>query len=328
MKKKIYLICTTIIILLFQVLNTVTSKDTFVYERVNYLSAAGNKISSVAEKFSSWRQIYGSSYEDDENTGGAGHGSIEDLENRIDHHFTSGYGVNCSGFVRAVIYSATGLDVMHSGIYINDVISSGYFSEVSESEIQPGDIFWTTDGPSGHHIGIITEVIGYDGNGTATFHTAESDSSNWGRTITKYDYYSGAGPYKFIRFNREIGPVPDDKVINREGGLEQKDFTCDTLCDPNREEGEKCILDYISEAYIIIEIIAVALYIFMNIWMFTQAVASSEQDKFKKLGKKMVFRTVALVIVLLLPILIKAILSLLQLSGVEQVIGFCIEQFL
>ena len=138
---------------------------------------------------------------------------------------------------------------------------------------------------------------------------------------------SDSRPYAIFRYS---GPdtLPGEKEIDRSGGVEQKEFTCEMLCDPEREEDEKCILDYISQTYIVIEIVAIAIYLFMNIWTFTQAVSSTAQDKFKKLGKKMVFRTIALVVVLLLPIFIKAILSLLKTAGVNQIIDFCIDQFL
>ena len=125
---------------------------------------------------------------------------------------------------------------------------------------------------------------------------------------------------EFKQKKEEVTQIAEESQIDRGGGIEKEPATCDMLGDEIRQT--------LAQAYVAMEILGVALYLGMNIWGFTQAIASSEQDKFKKLGKKMVFRTVALVVLLILPILIKSILGVLKAAGVEAIIDFCIDQFL
>ena len=314
--KNIYLLCLIVIILILQLLMAKPISDTFINERVNYLdNNSDTSIVTTAKRFSSWRQIYGSSYEDDENTGGAGHGNVSDLENRINHHFTSGYGVNCSGFVRAVIYEATGTDVMKNGIYIENIVNSGYFTEISEAQIKPGDIFYTTEGSSGHHIGIIIEVLGYDANKTATFRTAESDSGNWSRTITKYDYYSGAGPYKFLRLNSNITSKEDIQAIVNWGNykevnkFEYGEEVCKIIKGP--------IEEFLNTLFIIITVMGILILILMTALEFIKTITSPEKEGLKIAFKHTIIRVLCAILLLLLPTLVSWIINIVNDIGIN-----------
>jgi hypothetical protein len=96
-----------------------------------------------------------------------GHGGTDDLRNRIDAKFADDLGVDCSGFVRAVIYAATGIDV---GGLETPLKNNSYFTEVTDRKMaQPGDVYSNDE-----HMGII---ISYD-NGGDTYTTAESMCSD------------------------------------------------------------------------------------------------------------------------------------------------------
>ena len=290
-KGNIYLICSIMIILLFQFLILFPFSNTF----INY---------------------QGSSYEDDENTGGAGHGSLTDLQNRINHHFTSGYGVNCSGFVRAVIYTATGLDVLHNGNYIQDIIDSGYFDKISESNLKPGDVFYTNDTSAGHHIGIVTEVIGYDSNGTATFRTAESDGYDWTRVITKNVIYPGGSPYKFMRLKPEITSKQDIEGIIRWGNYQEEDkfqYTDEDVCLIIKGP----VQEFLNTLFIIISIIGIILLIVMTALEFIKVVTGSDEEGIKTAFKHTIIRIVCIVILLILPMIINWILNVININFSE-----------
>src|SRR6185312_13795537 len=69
-------------------------------------TAATGNIAQVAQQMGAWGGQYQACYQ----TGG-GHGTLDDLKKRIAAHFApQSMGVDCSGFTRAVIYTATGKD--------------------------------------------------------------------------------------------------------------------------------------------------------------------------------------------------------------------------
>ncbi|MDR1513939.1 MAG: hypothetical protein LBS56_10775 [Propionibacteriaceae bacterium] len=132
---------------------------------------------------------------------GGGHGSGEDLERRIANKFAAPYGVDCSGFVRAVIYTATGHDpgslvVNHDGTLtgatINDLVQ-----KIDRSEVKPGDI-----AAQDWHIFIVVEVQP-DGD----FTIAESGGQAGGQGIT-VNKVARSGP--ILAFYRYVGPTATD----------------------------------------------------------------------------------------------------------------------
>lgn len=127
-------------------------------------SAANGSIASVATQMGAWGGESQACYE----TGG-GHGSLEDLKERIDKKFVQGYGVDCSGFVRAVIYQSTGKDT--GGLSTDAMCVSDQYEKIPRSQAQPGDIAiqCTT------HTEVITEV-----NDDGSFKTVGSHSSGCG----------------------------------------------------------------------------------------------------------------------------------------------------
>ena len=161
------------------------------------VSPDGAGIAAAAKQMAQWGGWY---------LWGGGHGSLDDLKNRIDHQFTGGdivhetgdtdgdgthpnsYGVDCSGFVRAVVYAATGRDV---GSW-NQVASSssGDWKQVSEATAQPGDVFHTST-----HTGIIT---GNDPS-AGKYQTAESFSVLTGMGLSEHSYgYATQGIYRYV----------------------------------------------------------------------------------------------------------------------------------
>ena len=128
-------------------------------------SAGNGSIVDIANNMGTWGQQYQACYEM-----GGGHGSTEDLQNRIDHNFTSGYGIDCSGFTRAVIYQATGKD---PGAMSTSVMcaSPDVYEHIPRAEAQPGDL--AIDCPN--HVEVITAV-----NSDGSFSTVGSHSSGCG----------------------------------------------------------------------------------------------------------------------------------------------------
>jgi cell wall-associated NlpC family hydrolase len=103
---------------------------------------------------------------------GGGHGDApkaQDLQKKIDNKFQGGnkkisngkvsseFGVDCSGFVRAAVWKATGVDVNFVALANGSGLPLKYFDEVRPSEAQPGDVF-TTVGYG--HTGIILKNKG------------------------------------------------------------------------------------------------------------------------------------------------------------------------
>ncbi|MCL2736280.1 MAG: peptidoglycan DD-metalloendopeptidase family protein [Propionibacteriaceae bacterium] len=143
---------------------------------------------------------------------GGGHGSLGDLTQRMAHRFAGGrvvtvdetppgdtnagvtpnqWGVDCSGFVRAVIYQATGVD---TGDWAVDPTLDGddghHFVLVSEDTAQPGDLFFT----AGH-----TGVILSTDPATRTYQAMSARDVDMGMGTSTYTYGSAVrGVYRFI----------------------------------------------------------------------------------------------------------------------------------
>lgn len=82
-----------------------------------------------------------------------GHGTLEDLQERIDNNFSQGFGVDCSGFARAMLYTGTGVD---PGSFTTGDLMAGHpkFTDVADRcDAKPGDL-----AVSGDHVEVITEV--------------------------------------------------------------------------------------------------------------------------------------------------------------------------
>ena len=311
--KKTFAICSTIILILQIILTSITYK-TYSNKRISY--SANKTLVSVAQEFSSWRQKYGSAYEGDETTGGAGHGSVADLKNRIAHHFTPGYGVNCSGFVRAVIYHATGIDVLEKGNIIYDIVHSGYFTEISEAEIQPGDIFYEYAGPEGHHISIITEVIGHDENGTATFRTAESDNGDWTRIMNRYDIYPGATAYyNFLRLNYNDNV---EYILKWAMDTANQSFVYQGS-DPCKIISDS-LSDEIEDLFYYICIGGILLVVILSIIDLIKVVSGNSEDGLINFFKNLKARIITIIILLILPVIIPYILNLI--NSLAEITGY------
>lgn len=153
------------------------------------------KIVQIATEWAEWGDTYGTCY-----TWAGGHTSQADTDERIEHHFADGYGVDCSGFASAVIYKASG--VWNSWSTQTMCSDTENFKEVDDP--QPGDFKVTCNG----HVAIILEV-----NDDGSFKTAES-TGNWqnGRGESS-NGCGGVGP-NFGNFSsgktlRYIGPGSD-----------------------------------------------------------------------------------------------------------------------
>lgn len=144
---------------------------------------------------------------------GGGHGSLDDLQNRLSHQFAGGrvvpvsetpagdtdpgstpneFGVDCSGFVRAVVWQVTGVDV---GGWTSDPasypdITSRYWVQVDEWSAQPGDVFFT-----GGHTGFVMS----DAASMLTYETVSARNVDLG--IGQATYTKGrsgvTGVYRF-----------------------------------------------------------------------------------------------------------------------------------
>jgi hypothetical protein len=129
--------------------------------------------------------------------GGRGGVSADGLRGYVDDKFSSSAtGVDCGGFVRAVLLIATGKDINPAGGgACNDRCFAGHEENITlvghgasvASEIQPGDIFAT---PS--HYGIILT-----NNGNGTYDIAHSSSNGCGASngphVQAADTYNGIG---------------------------------------------------------------------------------------------------------------------------------------
>jgi len=138
---------------------------------------------------------------------GGGHSTLSDLQNRLAHKFQggssyicysgncprtpNGYGVDCSGFVRAVIYAATGTDIGQFLASYSSAAYTGYFKRIyNNSEAKPGDIFIN----DGDHTGVI--VANYTSQGK--FGTVEARGTSIGIGPTTRYYTSGYGIFRYI----------------------------------------------------------------------------------------------------------------------------------
>ncbi len=145
-----------------------------------YVPVSGGSIAAHATQMAQW----GGSY-----LWGGGHASLADLQARIAAGFAGRYGVDCSGFVRAAIYTATGVDTGNWAVNRG----SGFahmFIEVSEADARPGDIFHTHT-----HTGVIIANDPQRG----VYQTAESFSEYSGMGLSRHAYgYANDGVWRFI----------------------------------------------------------------------------------------------------------------------------------
>lgn len=127
-------------------------------------SAAGGSTAEVAKQMGEWGTTGETCYDK-----AGGHGTLEDLQERIDHKFSKGYGVDCSGFTRAVIYKSTGKDP--GGLGTDAMCTSDLYEKIPRAQAQPGDlaIQCTT------HVEVITDV-----NSDGSFKTVGSHSEGCG----------------------------------------------------------------------------------------------------------------------------------------------------
>ena len=127
-----------------------------------------------------------------------GHGSLDDLKQRIQNRFQggsqsvcngsacppkpNGNGVDCAGFVRAVVYQATGVDM---GLPVN---TSKYVVEVAKEQAQPGDIFVIPE-----HTGVIVA----NDPSSQKFTTVEAHNTKSGINGGTQTYQGITGVYRF-----------------------------------------------------------------------------------------------------------------------------------
>lgn|GEM_PF-4552167 len=121
-------------------------------------AAPSGSIAQVAQQMGTWGGQYQACYVTASAGNNAGHGSIDDLKQRISNHFAIvngvNYGVDCSGFVRAVIYTATGKDPGSGGT--QQMCTSSEFEHIPRAQAQPGDLAIRCD----DHVEVITDVNG------------------------------------------------------------------------------------------------------------------------------------------------------------------------
>lgn len=129
------------------------------------LSSPSGEITDVANEMGEWGNQYDACY-----VYGGGHASTEEIQKSIDNHFQGQYGVDCSGFVRAVIFKAKGADPgpMTTNSMCDD---ASKFERIPRSEAKPGDFSIDCD----THVEVITGV-----NSDGTFATVGSHSTGCG----------------------------------------------------------------------------------------------------------------------------------------------------
>ena len=112
--------------------------------------APSGDIANVAKEMGPWGEQYKSCY-----VYGGGHGrDVQWLQQAIDNHFTGDFAVDCSAFVRAVIYQATKKDP--GDMDTNSMCNSPNFEKVPRSQAQPGDLAIDC----ANHVEVITDVNG------------------------------------------------------------------------------------------------------------------------------------------------------------------------
>jgi hypothetical protein len=126
-------------------------------------SALSGSIAQVAEEMGAWGAEYQACY-----VFGGGHGwTQEQMDTAIENHFTGEYGVDCSGFVSAVIYKATGIyRVWNTNSMCDDTAN---FQVVTDP--QPGDFAINCSA----HVAVIVGV-----NSDGSFNTIDSSTTGCG----------------------------------------------------------------------------------------------------------------------------------------------------
>lgn len=128
-------------------------------------TAPSGSIADVANEMGAWGAQYDACY-----TYGGGHGGdTEWLKEAIANHFTGNFAVDCSAFIRAVIFQATGNDP--GSFDTNSMCAdSTKFERIPRDQAQPGD--FAID--CANHVEVITNVNG------GTFSTVGSHSTGCG----------------------------------------------------------------------------------------------------------------------------------------------------
>lgn len=147
-------------------------------------SAPNGSIAEVATEMGKWGEQYQACY-----VYGGGHGwDKTKMDEAIANHFTGNYGVDCSAFVGAVIYKATGNLIIEATTEMcNDKTN---FQEVTDP--QPGDLSINCDS----HVEVITQV-----NGDGSYATVGSHRTGCGA-----GYGASPGQFKGEKILRYIGP--------------------------------------------------------------------------------------------------------------------------
>lgn len=128
-------------------------------------SGLSGGIVDIANEMGTWGAKYQACY-----IYGGGHGmTTAQLDEAINNHFTGSYGIDCSSFVRAVIYKATGKDM--GSLATQGMCASDLFDHIPKSQAQPGDIVMACS----HHTEVIVAV-----NGDGTFKTVGSHKTGCG----------------------------------------------------------------------------------------------------------------------------------------------------
>ncbi len=117
---------------------------------------------------------------------GGGHGDLASLQQDIANGFTGNYGVDCSGFVRAVIYQATGKD---PGAMDTNAMcaNTAVYQHIPRAQAQPGDLAIDCQ----NHVEVITNV-----NGDGTYNTIGSHDTGCGPKLgPSPGNFQGTGDY-------------------------------------------------------------------------------------------------------------------------------------
>jgi len=155
------------------------------------VTAAAGDIANTASQMAQWGGTY---------LLGGGHSTLADLQSRINAKFTGGnaYAIDCSGFVRAVIYVATGHDVGSFSTANMIAHQNQYLQEIPKDQAEAGDIFYwnLTVG----HTGIIVSRDRANG----TFTVAHSAPPN-----TKVNSVPESQVQRVFRY---VGPVSTGEI--------------------------------------------------------------------------------------------------------------------
>lgn len=113
----------------------------------------------------------------------------------------------------------------------------------------------------------------------------------------------------------------DSTNIDFSGG-EEKVSSCEMLGGENSE-----FLKSLRNIFTTMQVAGIVLCVILCIWDAVTSLVSGEQDRVSKLFNRIVKRLIAVAILLILPVLIGFILDILELAGVEDIGGICIDQF-